>query len=138
MSDASSRSLADKLSSLAVQLRTLNHDLRSSQQPDEAALREFRQALDNVRLTAWTVSELLNARQIQRDPKAVVSFMTAERVRRFSQMVNDLCGDMEHEGSTWPSASIDGLRESVNLLQERLGTLAGRRDDIASYERQRD
>jgi hypothetical protein len=135
MSDASSRSFSSTLSKLTAELRTLDRDLKSNRQLDAAALREFRQALDNIRLTAWTVSELLNARQIQRDSRALVSFLTAERLRRFSQMVKDLCGDMDHEGPRWPAASVDGLKESVNLLQERLGELVSHRDDIASQER---
>lgn len=42
--------------------------------------------LDNVRMTAWTVSELHNARESQKDPQLVISFLTAERLRRFGQM----------------------------------------------------
>jgi hypothetical protein len=113
----------------------LDRDLKSNRQLNGAVLREFRQALDNIRLTAWTVSELLNARQIQRDPRAVVSFLTAERLRRFSQMVKDLCGDIEHEGATWPAESIDGLQQSANLLRERLGQLATERHQTAPQGR---
>jgi hypothetical protein len=136
MPDASSLSFSSKLQNLSTELQTLDHDLKSNLQLDAAALREFRQALDNIRLTAWIVSELLNARQIQRDPKAVISFLTAERLRRFSQMVKDLCGDMDHEGSKWPAASVDGLRDSVSLLQERLGQLAGPRRQTAVQDTQ--
>lgn len=134
--DASSRSLSSTLRNLTTELRTLDHDLKSNLQLDAADLREFRQALDNIRLTAWTVSELLNARQIQRDPRAVVSFLTAERLRRFGQMVKDLCGDIDHEGSRWSVASVDGLKDSVGLLQERLGQLVARHDEFPPRGRQ--
>jgi hypothetical protein len=134
--DASSRSLSSTLRNLTTELRTLDHDLKSNLQMDAADLREFRQALDNIRLTAWTVSELLNARQIQRDPRAVVSFLTAERLRRFGQMVKDLCSDIDHEGARWPVASVDGLKDSVGLLQERLGQLVARHDELPPRGRQ--
>src|SRR5713226_5094625 len=75
MSDASAHSFSSTLRSLTTELRTLDHDLKSSRQVDAAALREFRQALDNVRMTAWTVSELLNVREARRNPQAVISFM---------------------------------------------------------------
>jgi hypothetical protein len=44
-------------------------------------LQEFRQVLDNARLTVWTVSELLNAVETQKDPAKVLSFVAAERLR---------------------------------------------------------
>lgn len=103
---------------------------------DAAALREFRQALDNVRMTAWTVSELLNVREARRNPQAVISFMAAERLRRLSQMVKDLCGDIEHGGPTWPAVSVHALQRSVNLLQEVLGELAGQRHQTAPQDTQ--
>ena len=90
-------------------------------QLDGPGLREFRLALDNVRMTAWTVSELHNAREIQKNPRVVISFLTAERLRRFSQMARDLCHDLERE-SSWPAQAVNDLKNSLNLLRERLWT----------------
>jgi len=90
---------------LTAELRSLDRRLKSNPSLDGAALRECRQALDNVRLTAWSVSELLNARQSQKNPQAVISFLTAERLRRLSQMVRDLSGDLEQDGTFWPKRS---------------------------------
>lgn len=123
MSDIASRSFSSKLRQLTADLRTIDQSLRANATVDGPALREFRQALDNIRLTAWTVSELQNARQINRDALAVTSFLTAERLRRFRQMVNDLCADLERDGAVWPAQSIDDLQESANELRERLGLL---------------
>ncbi len=90
--------------------------------PDGPALREFRRALDNVRMTAWTLDELLNARQTRKDPQLVISFLTTERLRRFSQMVNDLCSDLEHDGLNWPA---HGLHRMVleDLVLAKLETI---------------
>jgi hypothetical protein len=98
----------------------MDRDLKATPSPNGNALREFRQTLDNIRMTAWTVSELINARQTQKDPQAVISFLTAERLRRFSQMVQDLCGDLEREGSSWPTQGIKTLEASLTQLRERL------------------
>ena len=110
-----------KLRDLAVQLASLDRDLKSNPFLDEAALREFRWALDNVRMTAWTVSELLDARRSQKNPRAAISFLTAERLRRFSQMVRNLSDDFEHSGTSWPAEAMRDLANSFILFRERLG-----------------
>jgi hypothetical protein len=136
MPDVSLSSFSIRLRNLTTQLRMLDRELKSNRQLNGAALREFRRALDNVRMTAWTVNELLNAREAQRDPQAVISFISAERLRRFRQMVEDLCGDIEHEGATWPAETVNGLQQSANLLRERLGQLAAERHQTAPQGRQ--
>lgn len=132
MPDISSRAFSDKLRSLTTELRALDRDLKSNPPLNGTALREFRQALDNVRMTAWTVNELLDARQTQRNPLAVLSFLTAERLRRFSQMVRDLCGDLEHDGATWPVQGITAMEDSLKRLREGLRNLAAQRDQTVS------
>src|SRR5262249_13020289 len=100
---------------------------KSGQTPDRPLLREFRQALDHVRMTAWTANELMDARQAKRDPQTVLSFVTAERLRRFSQMVKDLCVDLDTNGATGQIHGIQSLAESVRILQDRLEKLAKQR-----------
>ncbi len=120
MRELSARFFSAKLRKLTVELRSLDRGLKSNPSLNGATLREFRQALDNIRLTAWTVNELLNARQSQKNPEAVMSFLTAERLRRLRQMVNDLCSDLEHGGLSWPVHEVHTIQESLTLLQERL------------------
>jgi hypothetical protein len=126
MPEVTARSFSSKLRSLTAELRSLDRDLKASPSPTGNALREFRQTLDNVRMTAWTVSELLNARQTKKDPQAVLSFLTAERLRRFSQMVQDLCGDLEHDGDAWPTQGVKALEASLTQLRERLRGVSSR------------
>ena len=114
-------SITAKLRDLATQLVSLDHDFKSNPFLDEAALREFRWALDNVRMTAWTVSELLNARRSQKNPEAVISFVTAERLRRFSHMAQNLSDDFEQDGTSWPAEAVRNLAKSLASLRERLG-----------------
>lgn len=118
------RSITAKLRKLTAELRSLDRDLKSNPSLDGASLREFRQALDNIRLTAWSVSELLNARQSQKNPEAVISFLTAERLRRFSQMARDLSSDLEQHSTTWPAQAVRDLENSLTLLGARL-TIVG-------------
>ena len=123
MPEVSARSFSSKLRSLTAELRSLDRELKAGLSPTGTALREFRQTLDNVRMTAWTVSELLNARQSKKDPQAVISFLTAERLRRFSQMAQDLGADLELDGDSWPTQGVKALETSLTQLRERLRKL---------------
>jgi len=78
-------------------------------------------------MTAWTVNELMDARDLKKDPHAVLSFLTAERLRRFGQMVEDLCADIELDEVTAQTRGIQSLSNSVRQLQERLSSLVNRR-----------
>jgi len=120
MTDASSGPPVARLRTLIEELRLLELDLKSGQTPETTLLQEFRQVLDNARLTAWTVSELLNARERQKDPKKVLSFVVAERLRRATQMLKDLSADLEQEGVTWSTHGIQTLYETVKFLQVQL------------------
>ena len=82
-----------------------------------ASLQEFRHVLDNARLTAWTVSELLSAVESQKDPAKVLSFVAAERLRRSNQLLKDLCRDIDDQGVTWQTHGIQSLYETVNILR---------------------
>jgi hypothetical protein len=88
-------------------------------------LQEFRQVLDNARLTAWTVSELLNAVETQKDPAKVLSFVAAERLRSSNQILKDLCRDIDDQGITWQTHGIQSLYDTVNMLQVQLHRLVG-------------
>jgi hypothetical protein len=123
MTDATKGALAERLRGISGELREIDLAMKSGFTPDLSLLQEFRHVLDNARLTAWTVSELLNAVESQRDPAKVLSFVAAERLRRSNQMLKDLCTDIDQQGVTWQSSGIQGLFETVNVLQVHLGKL---------------
>jgi len=131
--DASSESLSTRLHGLTNELQALDRELKSGPPPDASLLQEFRQMLDNTRMTAWTVGELLKARELKRDPGAMLSFLTAERLRRFGQLTKDLSADIEQHGVNWQTHGVQGLFQYVNLLQERLSKLIDKHG--ASYEK---
>src|SRR5215470_20294894 len=120
MTDSSSGRLAERLRHLTAELRSLELELKSGQAPDKLLLQEFRHVLDNARLTAWTVSELLNAREREQDVEKVLSFVVAERLRRATQMLKELAADIEREGLTWQTHGVQNLFEAVKLLQVHL------------------
>ena len=52
--------LSFDLRNLSKALREMDQRLNSEAPPDTMVLNEFRQSLDNARLTAWSVSELID------------------------------------------------------------------------------
>jgi hypothetical protein len=105
---------------LTSELRRVEHRIKAETAPDAVALNEFRHAVDNVRLTAWSVSELINAEHTKKNPETVLAFLAAERLRRFDQMVRNLCGDIERRIVTFQTNGMHSLIDSVNMLQQRL------------------
>jgi hypothetical protein len=71
------------------------------------------------------VNELLNARQSQKNPQAVISFVTAEWMRRFSWMAQDLSSDFERYGAMWPAQAVKDLERRV--LKHSIGRPLNRR-----------
>ena len=110
----------------AAELRRLDERLKSESAPDPVALNEFRDAVDNVRLTAWNVSELVNAERSKKDQNAVLTFLCAERLRRFSQLAKNLCGDIERGLIMVQKTGMQSLSESVDGLQQQLAEIARR------------
>ena len=102
---------------LTSELRRVEYRLKAERAPDTVALNEFRHAVDNVRLTAWSVSELINAEHTRKNPETVLAFLAAERLRRFDQMVRNLCGDIERRIVTFQTNGMHSLIDSVNTLQ---------------------
>lgn len=122
MTDAegSSGPLSERVRRLSSELHSLELELRSGITPEKLLLQEFRHVLDNARMTAWTVAELLNARERRQDPAKVLSFVVGERLRRSKQMLKDLCADIEHEEVGWQTPGIQALFETVKLLEVQL------------------
>jgi hypothetical protein len=109
-----------EIKQLTSELKRVEHRLKSEAAPDPVALNEFRHAVDNVRLTGWSVSELINAEYTKKNPETVLAFLAAERLRRFDQMVRNLCGDIERRMVTFQTNGMHSLIDSVNTLQQRL------------------
>jgi hypothetical protein len=121
--------IASRLRNLTLELRAIERDLKSDTISDVAALQDFRHAVDEIRMTAWTASELHNALPGRKE--LLATFLAAERIRRFAQMIRDLSLDLEQQDVTWETGGIQTLFDSVNALQSRLDRLI--REHRASF-----
>jgi hypothetical protein len=113
-------SLTLEIKQLTSELRRVEHRLRSETAPDTIALNEFRHTVDNVRLTAWSVSELINAEHTKKNPDTVLAFLAAERLRRFDQLVKNLLVDIDRRAITLQTNGMESLLDSVQTLNVRL------------------
>ena len=87
---------------------------------DPLILREFQEAVDYVRKTAWAVQEW-RERQIQhRDPSTVLSLLTLERIRRATSLTHDLLEDLKTEEVSGRTEGVTELHRAVEKLHERL------------------
>ena len=123
---ASSVELSSKLRQLAAELRSVESRLQITDAPDPEPLQEFRQALDNTRLTAWSVNEAMNARYRDAGADSVLTFLAAERLRRLDQMVRNMCADVDRQAVTMKTTGMQSLFDSVNALSARLDALFGK------------
>jgi hypothetical protein len=116
MSDPSENLNLD-IKQLAAEVRRLEKRLRVEPDPSADALTEFRHALDDARLTAWSVSTLITAGRASKVRNAALAFVAAERIRRVEQLVRNICSDIEGRAITLQSHEIDLLLNSVNSLR---------------------
>jgi len=115
-----SNDLTAKLKYIACELRQLDGLLKTETISEHAPLNEFRHELDRVRLTAWSVSEMINVKQSKVSSDALLNFLTSDRLRRLEEMVSILCADIDRRAIGLKTSGMQSLYESMNTLQERL------------------
>jgi hypothetical protein len=94
-----------QLKKACADLVKLEYDMRSGP-IDERVLTEFRDAVDNVRKTAWAVQEWQERQSRRQDPKTVLPLLTAERIRRATQLCDAI---------TAATAAHEVVRETVGI-----------------------
>jgi hypothetical protein len=90
---------------------------------DPRVLREFRDAVDHVRKTAWALQELQERQIQQRDTATVRSLLTEERVRRAAQLSKTLASDLDSREVTDGTIGVADLFQAIEGLYQRLAGL---------------
>jgi hypothetical protein len=122
--------LGAKESSVTVRLQAATSELRELEQLvksgdlDSRVLSEFRNAIDFIRTTAWAVQQWVGQKQkTDGDPYAVLPILSAERVRRATQLTRDLSLDLQAVEVTVETEGLAQLFEAVDDLHRRLSIL---------------
>lgn len=118
-----------QLKKACTELVRLEYDMRSSS-IDSAVLREFRDAVDNVRKTAWGVQEWLDRRSKNHDPQTVIPLLIVESIRRASQLCVSIGAAAAGHEIGRETVGLEEFFKAVESVYQSLAPLfaASRRD----------
>jgi hypothetical protein len=105
-----------RLQKAAAELRELDEALKSGG-VDSRVLLEFRDAVDYVRKTAWAVQEWQERQLQRRDTATVLPLLTAERVRRATQLSNAVVADLKTHEANSETPGIENLFRAAESLR---------------------
>ena len=108
-----------QLKKTCADLVKLEYDMRSGP-IDPRILREFRDAVDNVRKTAWAVQEWQERQSRKHDPDTVLPLLTAERIRRATQLCDAITTDSAAHEVTRRTVGIDEFFRAVERVHQSL------------------
>lgn len=100
----------------------LEYEIRSGA-IDADVLREFRDAVDNVRKTAWAVQEWQERQLREQDPHTLLPLLVAERIRRATQLCNAIIADAAAHEIARETVGIEEFFRTVESMHESLRPL---------------
>ena len=111
-----------RLKRAATELRVLEDELKSGGS-DPRVLQEFRDAVDHVRKSAWAVYEWQDRQFRKKDAGTVLSLLTAERVRRATQLNDAIVADLNAAQLHPETPGIAEFAQAVGRIRQRLNDL---------------
>jgi hypothetical protein len=94
---------------------------------DPRILRDFRDAVDYVRKTAWAVQEWQERQLKQHDPQTVLPLIISERIRRATQLGKAIAADLGSNDVTRETSGIEDFFKTIESLYVKVGSLLRRR-----------
>jgi hypothetical protein len=111
-----------RLKKTSAELVKLHHAMQLGTL-DPRILREFRDAVDYVRKTAWAAEEWQERQLQKRDPQTVLPLITAERVRRATQLSDAIFADLAAHEVSSETAGMAELFRALERLHQNLADL---------------
>src|SRR5579864_2721651 len=108
-----------QLKKACADLVKLEYDMRSGT-TDQRFLKEFRDAVDNVRKTAWAVQEWQERQSRHEDPQTLLPLLTAERVRRATQLCDAITAATAAHEVARETVGIDEFLQAVERVHQSL------------------
>ena len=114
-----------QLKKACAELVRLEYDMRSST-IDSRVQREFREAVDNVRKTAWAVQEWQELRSKNCDPQTVIPLLNIEDIRRASQLCASISAAAAAHEIGRETVGIEEFFRAVESVHQSLALLLSR------------
>ncbi len=111
-----------QLKKTCADLVRLEYEMRSGPF-DPRILREFRDAVDNVRKTAWAVQEWQERQSRRQDPHTVLPLLTAEGIRRATQLCDAITTGLAAHEVVRETVGIDEFFQAVDRVHQSLRDL---------------
>src|SRR5437763_8346022 len=111
-----------QLKKACADLVKLEYDMRSGS-IDQRVLSEFRDAVDNVRKTAWAVQEWQERQSRHQDPQSVLPLLTAEGIRRATQLCDSITAGITAHDIARETVGIEDFFRAVERVHQSLRTL---------------
>lgn len=116
---SSSAEASERLRAITAELRAMEAALLASN-TDHRVLEEFRDAVDQVRLAAWSVQKWRELEAEKRDPYTLLPYLVNERIRRAAILSAEVTQDLDAEELTTEAQGLGELADAVHRLHERL------------------
>lgn len=108
-----------RLESAIVELLALQEVL-SADEVDDRLLRDFRDALNRVRNTAWAAQKYVASRMYDEGPAGLTSFLAGERVRCAFQLCRAVHEDLQNDGIEFQKGQLAQLQGALAGLEKQL------------------
>jgi hypothetical protein len=108
-----------QLKKTCADLVRVEYEMRSGP-IDSRVLREFRDAVDNVRKTAWAVQEWQERQSRHQDPQTVLPLLTAEGIRRATQLCDAITAGIASHEVARGTVGIDEFFRAVDRVHQSL------------------
>jgi len=87
---------------------------------DQRELREFRDAVDQIRKIAWAVEEWEERHLQRQSPETILSLLTAERIRCATYLCNELASELEASEVSFGTKGIAEFYRAVDRAYQSL------------------
>lgn len=117
-----------QLKKTSAELVKLEHAMRAGE-VEPRILVEFRDAVDYVRKTAWAVQEWHERQLKHRDTHTVLPLLTAERLRRATQLCDAIAADLATQEVTRETIRVEEFFLAVRRVYQHLaGMFSGSKE----------
>lgn len=111
-----------QLKKTSAQLAKIEEAIKSGG-VDPRILRDFRDAVDYVRKTAWAVQEWQERQLKQHDPQTVLPLIISERIRRATQLSHAISADLATHDVTNETSGLKEFFRAIEGLYIQIGSL---------------